>query len=66
MSAGVYAAAVTTLQALVETVPPDHTGVDPDRMVEQVEVEGETYEAARAALDARVPGGHRLVWVRTV
>lgn len=63
---GAYAAAVITLQAIVETVPPDHTGVDPDRQVRDVEVRGETYEAARDALEAQVPDGHRLVWVRTV
>lgn len=66
VGAGTYAAAVITLQAIVETVPPDHTGVDPDRQVRDVEVRGETYEAARAALDAQVPDDHRLVWVRTI
>lgn len=57
---------MTTLQAFVETIPPDHTGVDPNREVEEVEAHGETYEAARAALDAQIPDGRRLVWVRSI
>lgn len=53
------------LEAIAETLPPDHTGVDPDRRTLELEARGETYEAARAALDAQVPGGHRLVWLRS-
>lgn len=65
VGAGAYAAPVIILEAIAETLPPDHTGVDPDRRTLELEARGETYEAARAALDAQVPGGQRLVWLRS-
>ncbi|WP_147794787.1 hypothetical protein [Cellulomonas sp. Y8] len=52
------------LHALAETVPPDHTGVDPDRRTSQLEGRGEDYDAAMAALREQVPDGMRLIWVR--
>lgn len=52
------------LKARAEQLPPS-PDVDPDGEAYELKAEGESYEAARAALDAQVPGGHRLIWVRT-
>lgn len=57
--------AVIVLHALAETVPPDHTGIDPDRRTTQLEGRGATYEEAMTALrDALPQAGMRLIWVR--
>ncbi len=52
------------LHALAETVPPDHTGVDPDRRTMQLEGRGSTYEAAMTALREALPEEIRLIWAR--
>ncbi|WP_431836525.1 hypothetical protein [Cellulomonas sp. Y8] len=52
------------LHALAETVPPDHTGVDPDRRTMPLEGRGGTYDEAMAALREQLTDGMRLIWVR--
>lgn len=64
VGAGPYAAAVIFLEARAEQLPPA-PDVDPDGEAYELKAEGESYEAARAALDAQVPDGHRLIWVRS-
>lgn len=50
----------------METIPPDHTGVDPDRETDQLRVQGESYDDAMARLRSGLREGWRIVWVRTV
>lgn len=49
---------------MLETIPPDHTGINPDRRTREVDVEAATYEQAREQLTADLPEGWRIVWVR--
>lgn len=37
----------------------------PDGATERITAEGGTYEEAKAALEAAVPEGHRLIVIRT-
>jgi hypothetical protein len=37
----------------------------PDGSYERVSVQGETYEAARGALNEKIPEGHKLLAIRT-
>lgn len=53
-----------TLRAMLETIPPDHTGIHPDRQTREVDVVAATYEQARDQLAADLPEGWRVIWVR--
>ncbi|GEL48058.1 hypothetical protein CHO01_31740 [Cellulomonas hominis] len=53
-----------TVIAQIETIPPDHTGVDPDRQADEIKASGQTYEEARDAIAARVPAGWRAISYR--
>lgn len=55
----------TTLEALVETIPPDNTGSDPQRRTETLTVTADTYAEAYAQVRDQIPDGWRLVHVRT-
>jgi hypothetical protein len=50
---------------MLETIPPDHTGVDPDRPLREIRVEVGTYEEAREHGVAELPGGWQSIWIRT-
>lgn len=39
---------------------------DPDGGQNRITAEGGNYEEARAALDAKIPEGHRLIVIRTL
>ena len=56
----------STVRAKIETIPPDHTGVDPDRQKREVTVEGATYDQARDRIFAQLPDGWRVLHLRTV
>lgn len=50
---------------MLETIPPDHTGVDPDRQIREVRVDADTYTEGRDAIFGQVPEGWRVMWLRT-
>jgi hypothetical protein len=54
-----------TLQALVQEKPADHADTRPLESRE-ITVEGASYDECRAAVDAQLPEGWRVLWVRTV
>lgn len=56
---------VPTVMALLETVPPDNTGVHPGRETRELRVEADTYVQGRDQLLAQVPDGWRVAWLRT-
>jgi len=56
----------TTLTAIIETVPPDHTGVGHDPQQREVTAQGATYADALASLRGDLPERYRICWVRTV
>ncbi len=51
--------------AMLETIPPDHTGVHPDRQTREVRVEADTYTEGRDVIFGQVPEGWRVMWMRT-
>lgn len=55
----------TRVHAVIETIPPDHTGVDPDREQREVFADAATYEQARDRLVAELPAGWRIVNLHT-
>ena len=57
---------MVTVQAQLETIPPDHTGRDPGRQSRQVEVKAPTYEEARDQVLAKLPDGWRVMSFRTI
>lgn len=56
---------MTTVQAMLETIPPDSTGIDPGRQTRQVRVQAQTYEQARDQVMAELPHRWRVIWFRT-
>jgi len=56
---------VITVIAQIETIPPDHTGIDPDRKADEIRATGESYKEARDAVVAQIPDGWRAISYRT-
>lgn len=56
----------TTLEASIETTPPDNSGPGPDHRYDTLTVTADTYRDALAQVRAQVPDGWRLVYVRTI
>lgn len=52
-----------TINARIETVPPEDPGPAPDRRTDQVSATAETYELALEQVQAAVPDGWRLMHV---
>jgi hypothetical protein len=58
---------VVSLEAMLEKVPTENPiGRHVPRHLDTVHAEGATHESARDAIDALVPDGWRLIWVRRV
>lgn len=57
---------VPTVIAMLETVPPDQKGQATDRQTREVSVDAGTYEAGREEIEAGVPDGWRVMWMRVV
>lgn len=51
--------------AMLETVPPDNSGVHPGRQTKELRVEADTYEQGREQVMGQVPDGWRIIWMRT-
>lgn len=54
-----------TVLAMIETIPPDDTGVEPDRLAREVRQDGETYEQAKERIFDALPDGWRVINLRT-
>lgn len=49
---------------MLETIPADDSGVDPDRQTRQVDVEAATYEQGREEIFSSLPPGWRVINLR--
>ena len=51
---------------MLETLPPDQTGAPVDRQTREVSVDAATYESGRDEIEASLPDGWRVMWMRVV
>jgi hypothetical protein len=57
---------VITVVALLETIPPDHTGHHPTRQTGEARASAPTYEQARDQIHQDLEPGWRVLNLRTV
>lgn len=55
-----------TVIAMLETIPPDHTGVGYKRESRELRADADTYEQGRDQLMGQVPEGWRIIWLRSL
>lgn len=57
---------VITVVAMLETIPPDHTGHHPTRQTGEARASAPTYEQARDQIHVALEPGWRVLNLRTV
>lgn len=55
-----------TLRARLETIPPDISGVHPDRQTRDIEVSAESYEQGRREIFEAIPDGWRAMFIQVL